>query len=206
MIGLFLANADVVLQAVSDDRVAEAWHEPSVLDDQTVGSLAGHLARGSVWAVGDYLRNDPPDPPADFESAADYFAAVASALDQADHAAIRQRGASIAAAGHVDVTRQLRSRLDELQRDLPNEPPGRLVAVFAGKVMRLDDYLGTRLVEQVVHLDDLARSLDIDPWTNAPGADAFVIGCGAEIGSRRQGAPAILRALFRGHRGVLPVL
>ena len=30
--------------------------------------------------------------------------------------------------------------------------------------MRLDDYLVTRLVEQVVHLDDLARSLGVESW------------------------------------------
>ena len=30
--------------------------------------------------------------------------------------------------------------------------------------MRLDEYLKTRIVEQVVHLDDLARSLGREPW------------------------------------------
>ena len=42
----FLAGAEVVVAAVADTRVGEAWERPSVLDDQTIGSLAGHLARG----------------------------------------------------------------------------------------------------------------------------------------------------------------
>jgi hypothetical protein len=34
---LFLATADVVLDAVGDPAVGVAWREPSVLEDQTVG-------------------------------------------------------------------------------------------------------------------------------------------------------------------------
>jgi hypothetical protein len=71
---------------------------------------------------------------------------------------------------------------------------------------RLDDYLLTRLVEQVVHLDDLARSLGVEPWPNAPEAQALVISCGAEIGRRRFGDAAMIRALYRADVGVLPVL
>lgn len=41
----------MVLSAVSDHRVATRWDDPSVLAEQTIGSLAGHLARGSVWAL-----------------------------------------------------------------------------------------------------------------------------------------------------------
>jgi hypothetical protein len=79
--------------------------------------------------------------------------------------------------------------------------------VFAGKVMRLDDYLATRIVEQVVHLDDLARSLNIDPWPNPPGAEAIVIQFGAEVGRLRHGGTAMLRALYRGEPDpALPVL
>jgi hypothetical protein len=203
---LFLANATIVLGAVSDDRVGDAWNDASSLDDQTIGALAGHLARGSVWVVGDYLDIDPPNRPIDFETAAGYFATVASALTADDHAAIRERGAAIAARGQADVVEQLSTRLDRLRHHLPHEPADRLVAVYGGKVMRLDDYLWTRLVEQVVHLDDLARSLGIEPWTTAPDADALVIACGAEIGRRRHGGTAMIRTLFRGHDVALPVL
>lgn len=203
---LFLANAEVVLTAVSDPRVADAWTDESILEDQTVGSLAGHLARGSVWVVGDYLDPPPPDGPVDFDSAAQYFAAVASALTSDDHAAIRDRGAAVAAGGHQVVVAQLTNHLGELRERLANDPADRLVAVFAGNVMRLDDYLLTRLVEQVVHLDDLASSLGIEPWSNVPDAEALVVGCGAEVGRLRFGGRAMIRALFRNQTGTLPVL
>ena len=203
---LFLANAAVVLSALSDPRVADAWSHDSVLENQTIGSLAGHLARGSVWVVGDYLEAETPAGPVDFETAAEYFAAVARTLTNDDHASIRQRGAAVAADGHEMVVAQLTSRLVELKDLLANQDVDRLVTVFAGSVMRLDDYLLTRLVEQVVHLDDLARSLAVEPWRSAPDAEALVISCGAEIGRQRFGDAAMIRALFRTEVGVLPVL
>lgn len=203
---LFLANASVVLSAVSDPRVADSWNHESVLEDQTIGSLAGHLARGSVWVVGDYLNAGVPDGPIDFETAAEYFAAVATTLTKEDHANIRERGSAIAADGHEMVVAQLTDRLVELKEVLVNQDVDRRVTVFAGRVMRLDDYLWTRVVEQVVHLDDLARSLGVEPWPNAPDADALVISCGAEIGRQRFGGSAMIRALYRGEVGALPVL
>lgn len=203
---LFLANASVVLSALRDPRVADAWNHQSVLEDQTVGSLAGHLARGSVWVVGDYLAAEAPDGPVDFETAAEYFAAVAERLTDDDHAAIRQRGSAIAADGHEMVVAQLTSRLVELREGIATQGVDRRVAVFSGKVMHLDDYLLTRLVEQVVHLDDLARSLGVEPWPNAPGAEALVVSCGAEIGRQRFGGTAMIRTLYRTDVGVLPVL
>lgn len=203
---LFLANATVVLSAVGDPRVANAWDDASVLEGQTVGSLASHLARGSVWVVGDYLDAAPPVGSVDFETAAEYFAAVVSGLTADGHASIRDRGAVIAKEGHRRLVGRLAERLFELAERLAVEPADRLVAIYEGKVMRLDDYLWTRLVEQVVHLDDLARSIGADPWINAPDAEALVISCGAEVGRLRFGGPAMIRTLFRDQTGALPVI
>ena len=203
----FLQGASVVLSAVSDPRVAAAWDEASVLEGQTVGGLAGHLARGGVWVVGDYLDGELPSTAVDFETATDYYAEVARTLTAADHVAIRARGATVAAAGPVAIAEQLATRLDALRTRLPAEPPERVLAVFAGNVMPLDEYLVTRIVEQVVHLDDLARSIDAEPWPDPPGAADVVIACGTAVGRRNSGDTAMVRALFRGDTtGVLPVL
>ncbi len=204
---LFLLGAAVVRDALADPRVAAAWPQPSVLEEQTIGSLAGHLARGGVWVVGDYLAAAPPGPDVDIETAAEYFADIADHLSASDHRAIRDRGAAVAADGHGAVLRHLDDRLAALAEQLADEPAARTVAVYAGKVMRLDDYLWTRLVEQVVHLDDLARSLDVEPWRHPPDAAALVIACGAEIGRLRRGDTAMIRTLFReGFAESLPVL
>ena len=93
----------MVQQALADPRIAEWWDRDSVLDRQTVGSLASHLARGSVWVVRDYLDADVPETDVDVESAAEYFAAVGESLTDADHASIRERGAAVAALGVARV-------------------------------------------------------------------------------------------------------
>ncbi len=179
-----------------------------MLEGQSIGSLVGHLARGSVWVVEDYLDRSVPDPgEVGVQSAAAYFTTVGDTLTEADHAAIRTRGADVAASGHPRVVEQLSGAIDRLAARLPGEPSDRAIAVFGGTVMRLDDYLVTRIVEQVVHLDDLARSLGIGTWVNPPGAEELVVACGADIGRARRGDRAMVRALFRGDvAGVLPVL
>ncbi len=142
----------------------------------------------------------------DYETAAEYFAGIIDGLTDADHAAVRARGATIAARGHVDVSGELDRRVVTLAHSLEDEPEDRLVAVIAGRVMRLDDYLFTRILEQTVHLDDLARSIDAEPWDYPPDTAALVIALGAEIGRLRFGDQAMLRTLYRDGPPTLPVL
>lgn len=197
----FLAGAHAVLAALSDPAVAAAWDQPSVLADQTVGSLAGHLARGGVWVVGDYLDLDPP-PAATFATTAAYCAQVAD-LDDADHQAIRDRGTALAQRGPDGVVGELAARLPALEARLAAEPADRLLPVFGGG-MALDAYLATRLVEQVVHLDDLARSVPglavagpEDLPDDLAAAIAVVAAIGTEVAVARHGAAAVVRHLFR---------
>ncbi|QYG92549.1 maleylpyruvate isomerase family mycothiol-dependent enzyme [Iamia sp. SCSIO 61187] len=189
----FLRGARAVLAALSDPAVAAAWDQPSVLADQTVGGLAGHLARGGVWVVDDYLDLDPPSAPS-FTGVADYFTQVA-AMGPADHQAIRDRGAAIAANGPEAVVARLADRLAGLEDRLPGEAPDRLLPVSGG-AMALDAYLGTRLVEQVVHLDDLARSLGATS-SAPPDLVVRVAHLGLAVAVERHGAPPVLRHLFR---------
>jgi hypothetical protein len=200
----FLVGARVVVDAISSPVVADAWDAPSILADQRVGGLVGHLARGAVWVVGDYL--DEPEPAAaTFGSVEDYVAGVLGGADDAAHRAIRERGAAVAAPGAAAVAALAAARLAALEARLPAEPPGR-ITVVAGGAMRLDDYLVTRLVEQVVHLDDLARSVGVARWPTPDEHVRLVLTAGVGIGLRRHGAAAMLAALFRDDTSALPVL
>lgn len=192
------------MSALGATAVGARWDEPSVLEDQTVGSLAGHLARGAVWVIGDYL--DQPAPAvATIDSADDYFATHARSSDGATNRAIRDRGAAVAAAGWPTVVAQAAERLAALEVRLLAEPADR-ITVVAGGSMLLDDYLVTRLVEQVVHLDDLARSINADPWPIPDESVRLVLATGAWTGLRRSGAGAMVQALFRNDASALPVL
>jgi len=173
--GLFIEGARVVAAAIGDPLVAQAWDQPSVLEDQRVSSLAGHLARGGVWVVGDYLDAGRPAGPVDLHSAGQYFAAFVSTASPSGHQAIRDRGAAVASAGRDELLRGLGERLAALEPRIRTADRQQLIAVAGGKVMRLEDYLATRIVEQTVHLDDLARSVGREAWQLPAGAEDLVV-------------------------------
>lgn len=192
---LFLAGAEVVSHALWHPDVAAQWDAPSVLEEQSVGSLAGHLARGGVWVVEDYLdREVDPELPV-FGSASEYFAYHAQNSSDAHHEAIRERGRQVAEKGLEMINNRITESLASLKSRLAAEP-ARMIPV-AGGAMMIDDYLLTRLVEQTVHLDDLARSVDADPWPIPAQIEAEVLACGAEVGRLRWGGREMVRAMFR---------
>jgi hypothetical protein len=195
----------VVVAAISSPAVAAAWDAPSILAAQTVGGLAGHLARGAVWVVGDYLDEPEPDA-AMLGSADDYFAAFKATASDSGDRAIRERGAAVAAAGPEAVVARAASALAALEIRLPAEPPDRRTVVAGGATMRLDDYLVTRVVEQVVHLDDLARSIGCDGFPTPDANVRLALATGAWTGLQRVGAGPMIRALFRDDASALPVL
>lgn len=208
---LFLAGAAVVADAIGDPAVGAAWDRPSVLEGQLVSGVAGHLARGAVWVVEEYLGSGdgpgPADPP-DYVSAGDYYASLAESATEEMHRGVRERGAAVAAVGQQALVAEVRRRIAALGELLGRVPPDHVMSVIAGRRIRLGDYLVSRMVEQAVHLDDLARSVGRDPWPLPPGLLDAVIAVGTEVARRRHGDDAVLRALYRrGFAGaVLPVL
>ena len=205
---LFLDGARIVAHAIADPAVAQAWGDPSVLDEQLVGGLAGHLARGGVWVVADYLDGDPPSGSVDFDSAAEYFTAFTDLASPEAHQGIRDRAAEVAAVGPDELVLQLNQRLHFLETRLRSLDANALVGVIAGKVMRVADYLVTRVVEQVVHLDDLARSIDREPWEYPVAGEDLAIEVGVDIARLRAGRVGLVRALYRNGyaEATLPVL
>ncbi len=205
---VFLAGTEVVRAAVASDLVGAAWDEPSVLEDQRVSGLAGHLARGAAWIVGEYLDLGPPTDPVAFEDAGDYFARLIDQLDAAGHEAVRQRGAALAAEGQPALVTELDARLDGLTARLAALDEDATMSVYAGLTMCVRDFLVTRIVEQVVHLDDLARSVGGVGWDVPPAGVDLAMAVAVDVARRRRGDPAVLRALYRGGgaAGVFPAL
>lgn len=197
VVDLYLDVAGIVVDTLASTEVRDAWNSPSVLKAQTVGSLAGHLARGGVWLVGQYLDDGVPSGPVSIDSAAEYFATFAADATPAAEKAIRDRGAEAAATGHARVVEDAGQRLASLDPLLRATPVDQRITVIGGQVMHLGNYLDTRLVEQVVHLDDLARSLGRDSFPLPTRATARVLTIGFEVAQIRAGDTAVLRALYR---------
>jgi hypothetical protein len=125
-----------------------------------------------------------------------------------EHRAIRDRGAEVASVGHGALIEQVEKRLDPLTERLRDMKPNSLITVAGGKVLRVEDYLVTRIVEQVVHLDDLAMSLDEGPCDYPAEGRDVALDVGVEMARTGVGTVRFIRALYRqgAAQGVLPVL
>jgi uncharacterized protein (TIGR03083 family) len=196
----YLKAADTAIGLVSDPKIEESWDLSSALREWRVGGLAGHLAR-AVSTVEQYLDADPA-PAGEQIGPGAYYARVIDTNDIESelHRAIRKRGDEMAVRGCSGLVTLMQETVDRLRRRLDSEPGDRSVAVLQGMVLSLDDYLRTRLVEIVVHSDDLAVSLGVTPPVFSPRTYRIVTDVLIDTARERYGDLAIVRALARRER------
>ena len=204
----FFAAGAATAAVVGSPEVAAAWDEPSALTGYRVGELAGHtlLATARLEAVlaeeveprtvvdlaGFYGPNRVDDP---------------TDTDAGLHPLIRAAAADVAQSGPDAVAAELRAVLDRLQDGLTTADPARPVSVVnvRGGATPLETYLRTRVVELVVHGDDLAASVGLSYEVPAAAAEV-TLGVCLELARARSGDLAVVRALTRRERADLDVL
>lgn len=203
ILSCFLAMAARVEGILGSKAVAEHWDHPSALEGYTVAGLAGHLARG-VLTVEQYV--EAPDPPqiVDATDAAGYMTAVLGAHDPIDsdlHRAIRARSFDASAAGASALVREVGRARQRLSQSLNATIMNRRIEVFQGVVVTVEEYLRTRLVELVIHLDDLAVSVGEENEQDLP-QDAYeeVAIVLVQVALRRYGGLSVVRGLARRER------
>lgn len=203
----YVETAAVARDLVRSPEVGAHWERPSAMDGVTVGGAAAHLVGSGIDAVLTSLTE--PEPPGDRElGPARFFSGQSLDLDHEGHRQIRERAATGSERGHESLVLGAEAGVAELERRLEEEPEGRRVVVLGRFHMRLDDFLVTRLVELVVHLDDLASSLALPTPEVSPVAVDRVVVCLTGVARRRVGDLAVVRALARGQRaevGVFPI-
>jgi Mycothiol maleylpyruvate isomerase N-terminal domain len=199
----FLSSAAEARGLIAAREVAAQWHAPSALELLEVGAVAGHLAR-AAFVVAGYLDTTDPESTRDAEllTADAYFERIIEAASEnADaHAAIRARSAQEAAAGQEALVARLDATLHDLDQRFASEPEARAVRVAGGIVMPLDEYLVTRMVELVVHTDDLAASVGLETPEFDALTMACVIGCMLAMVRSRHGDIAVVRSFARRER------
>jgi hypothetical protein len=205
----FLDTAEVACSVLALPEVAERWEQPSALRLLSVRGLAGHLLRGA-GTVDVYL--DRPEPSgAEPISAAAYYARVLPALAEdissaPIHAAIRERGEEQAAGGPERLAAEGAAICLRLRERLGAEPEERLVSVYQGTVIRLDEYLVTRLIELTLHVHDLCISVGVPTPELPEAARAAAIDTLVEVARQRHGDVAVLDALARRERDRIAAL
>ena len=200
----FLESADAAVGLLESDEVAARWGEPSACAGFSVGGLAAHLGwqvQSARWAV----ESQRPAAGAAVTGLAEHYERaqwLGRDTQEPVNLGIRDTGEQRAQAGAVEQARLTRQAREALAAEFGPLGPTEVVAVpwIEGRAMTLDDLLATRVLELLIHTDDLAVSVGVDTPRSSDGAYLRVIGILSGISVRRFGPVAVLRALSRAER------
>ena len=197
----FFEAAETASAVLAAPAVAQRWADPSALEGFSVGGLAGHL--GVAGQRLEAALDEPLPGPAVAVELADFYGvnrvARPDGLNEGFHQFIRDDGEQRAQQGSDRVAQRFDAVIARLRARLPNEGPDRLVPVLRvpDGVASLDAYVATRVVELVVHTDDLAASVDMPPAPVAPLAATVAIEVFVELARARVGDLEVIRAFTR---------
>jgi hypothetical protein len=189
--------ADLALSAPVRDR----WREESACASMTVGGLAHHLT-GQIDSLVE-LYAEPPDASAPITVREHYRRAAwaNTGLDDEDNVGIRTDADEAAADGPDAHAEHVRAALDALPAALAavrdHDP---VLIPWQGWSLTAHDFAVTRLMEMVVHADDLAASIGVETPVFPVEAVRQVVGLLSGVAVDRHGQAAVVRALSRPQR------
>jgi hypothetical protein len=200
----FVQACDLASQVMTDDAVAQRWRETSVLRGFTVGGIAAHLY-AAIRRFELALDEDLAEPPRILELPE--FYGLNRVNDPSDlnagwHPLLREDAEQRAANGAEVVAQRFRDVVSRLTDRLAGESPARLIPVWTvpDGATPLEVYVATRIVELVVHSDDLAASVDHEPLRIPRDAASAVIRACVHMARHRSGDLGVIRAFARSER------
>jgi hypothetical protein len=199
----FLEAAHEAGAVISSPRVGAAWDSPSALAEMTVGAVAGHLLL-VVRRVGLHLREEEPlvqdsRPPGTFTW---LRVGEAEDLGRAEHRAVRADGDRVAQWGWEAVRTGYAERVEKVADRLHAQCP-RWVRV-GDTVMDFEFYLVTRIIELLVHADDVAVSAGLPASEPPAGAVSLALPVLVDAARSIHGDLAVVRSLSRRERAEGP--
>jgi hypothetical protein len=204
--GEFLVAARSALLLIGEVEVVQAWDTPSALPEMSVGALAAHLGSQVLTAhaavtAGEAVTDEPP------VSLLEHYQRVAwvdSGLDHPSNVTIRETAEQSARVGHHDLYASVQSAVEDLTlafgSSLPLGLPPGIRMPWWDWSLSFDDFLVTRVMEIVVHSDDLAVSVGTEPPVFPEPVLGPVLALLVGISLRRHGQTAVVRALSRSER------
>lgn len=196
----FLQSARIATGFIARDEVRNRWEADSALPQMTVGMLACHLGRQIVRADEILPIEATSDP---IDETADHYrrAAWVNAESLEDPANDRTQDEREAAAGYQAMIDRCTSALHNVDRLLTSGGAQPVVTIpWQGWSLRREDFLLTRLVEIIVHTDDLACSLDVHTPDFPASSYEPVLHLLADLAAERHGQSALTSALTRRER------
>ena len=198
---VFVRTAELVNALVARREVESAWAGESSCAGMSVGGLARHLVEQSSY-VAEYLQVAPPDD-APRISVLEHYAMSdwahegpggPSNLDIRD-----QWNAGGADDGPAETSRLQAAVVDRLPGVL-STAGDEMYLPWHHVVMPADDFVVTRMMESVVHADDLATSVGLPTPDFGPDVLEPVLGLLAALAVEEHGQDAVVRTLTRPQR------
>jgi hypothetical protein len=196
----FPVAAAVALGLIQRREVREQWLTPSALPKMSIGALACHLGRQVVRAA-EILGTATDIPPLECVDAHYHRAAWVMSASPDDPSNDRSTDDAEAAVGAAALADRCAEALEQVRRLLATGMAGDVVPIpWQGWSLRRDDFLLTRMLEIVVHADDLAvsvglRTPEFPDEVFTPVRDLLV-----RLAVRRHGQSAVISALTRSER------
>jgi hypothetical protein len=194
----YLRAAETAVGLLREQAVADAWTRPSALADFSVGGLAVHLGA----QIRHVVAAEPAGSDGEPLSLTDYYARAPWAGQGPEHevnVAIRQAAEKEVDSGPLGVAARAAEDLAAARERLASAPTD-LVVRMPGRDLAFEDFLLTRLMELLVHADDLAVSVALPTPAFPESAALAVTGLLARLALRRHGLTPVLRALARSER------
>lgn len=198
----FLAAARVAADLATRPEVAARWADESACAGMTVGGLAHHLFRQATVTV--RLLAAPPVADDELVSLLGHYeraAWVTAGPDAEVNVGVREGSNADAAGGPDELHALVGATLAELPAALaaPRDPETVHIP-WQGWSLTTHDYVVTRLMEMVVHSDDLAASIGVPTPEFPEDVVTPVLALLSAVAVRRHGQAAVVRALSRPQR------
>jgi hypothetical protein len=196
----FPMAAAVALDLIRRDEVREQWLMPSALPKMSIGALTCHLGRQVIRAA-ELLPMATDVRPLECVDAHYHRAAWVLSTSPDDPSNDRSTDDAEAALGAAVLVGRSAEALEMARRLLAAGTARDVVPVpWQGWSLRRDDFLLTRMLEIVVHTDDLALSIGVrtpefPAEVFAPVRDLLV-----RLAVKRHGQSAVISALTRSER------
>jgi hypothetical protein len=197
---VFPIAAAVALEMIQRSEVRDQWLLQSALPKMSIGALACHLGRQVVRAA-ELLPVATDVPPLDCVDTHYHQAAWVMSASPDDPPNDRTTDDAEAALGAAALADRSSGALQTVQRLLADGAARDVVAIpWQGWSLRRDDFLLTRMLEIVVHADDLALSIGVrtpefPAEVFAPVGDLLL-----RLAVQRHGQSAVISALTRSER------
>jgi hypothetical protein len=198
----FLSCASVALELASHDAIAAAWSDESSCDGMSVGGLTHHLLQQLVHCATGLSEPAPADAPVigllDHYAQAPWVATSREGGIEEDQNAKDNGAAQAGPEAVLDAGRRALADLPELFAQ--RREPDVIHIPWQGWSLATPDFLTTRMMELVVHGDDLASSVDLPTPEHEPTVVAVVLGLLGDVSLARHGQVELVRALSRPQR------